>query len=273
MIGGEWVMKIIKISKQYESAFLPFFSEFPGTEESTIRLGALSDKNEVAGILAATGLEFSAHITALYVLPDFRRKGYGKALLDEFVFQAHLKGTEAFQADFLYSDDAAGFFANEGFDLFYTGEQYYLTWGDLRKSRVYKRYLKDGKIKSVVPISSLPPRVWEHLYKEAADTGYDPDYSFVSIKDGKLTSCLFALLDGKDLSITMLAVYSANHTLLLYQLRQLVRRLEEQHPGEDDIRVRMCFEDLDLANDVIRFLGGKGHVRSEGKLVSAIRLD
>ena len=152
-------MKVIKINKKEESAFLPFFSEFPGTEEEgTIKLGALSEKREVAGILAASGLESEAHITALYVLPDFRRQGYGKALLDEFVFQANVKGADAIQADFVYSDDAAEFFAHEGFDLFYTGEQYYLTMGDLRRSRIYKRYLKEGAIKSVVPVSSLPPR-------------------------------------------------------------------------------------------------------------------
>ena len=67
-------------------------------------------------------------------------------------------------------------------------------------------------------------------------------------------------------------VYSKKHTLLLYQLRQLTRKVEELHPGEDDIRIRMCFEDMELAADVIRFLGGKDHVQSEGKIVSAIRL-
>ena len=265
-------MEIIKISKQYESAFLPFFLEFPGAEEAQIKLGALGDNGEVAGMLAASVSDPLAHITALYVPGDFRRKGYGKALLDEFTFQAKVQGAGAVQADFLYSDDAAGFFANEGFDLFYTGEQYYLTMGDLRRSRIYNRYLKEGPVKSVVPVSSLPSRAWEALYKEATDRGYDPDFSAVSIKDGKLSSCLFALLDGKDLSITRFEVYSENYLLLLYQLRQLVRKVEETHPGEEDIRIRMCFEDMDIAKDVIDFLGGQGHVRSEGKLVSAIRL-
>ena len=266
-------MKIIRINKEYESAFRPFFSEFPGTEEEgTIKLGALSDQTEAAGILAASNLERIAHITALYVLPDFRRKGYGEALLHELSSLANAHGADSIQADFLYSDDASEFFANEGFDLFYTGEQYYFTMGDFRRSRLYKKYLKDGEVKSVVPVSSLSHILWRSLYKEAENRGYDPDYSSVSIKDGKLTSCMFALLDGKDLSITWFVVYSTNFLLLLYHLRQLTRRVEETHPGEDDIRIRMCFEDMDLAAKVIRFLGGKGHVRSEGKIVSAIRL-
>ena len=267
-------MKIISISKKEEAAFLPLFSEFPGAEgEDTIKLGALSDELEVAGILAAQILGYGAQITALYVLPEFRRKGYGKALLDKLTALIHVEYIDAVQADFLYSDDAAGFFADEGFDLFYTGEQFCFTMGDLRRSKMYKKYLKGKTVKSVVCVSSLPPRAWERLYKEADSAGYDPDYSSVSIEDGKVTSCVFAFLDGKDLSITKFAVYSANYMLLVYQLRQLARRVEELHPGEDDIRVRMCFEDLDLAEGFIQLLGGRGHVESEGKVVSAIRLN
>ena len=267
-------MKVIKINEEYESAFLPFLSEFPGTPgENTIRIGALTDDLEAAGVLAASITESGAYITAFYVLPDFRRQGVGKALLDEFSALAHEQGSDAIQADFPYRDDAAEFFAAQGFTLFYTGEQYYFTIADFKRSRMYKRYIKEGPVKSVVPVSSLPSYEWKKLYWEPDNKGLDPDYSSVSIKDGKLASCMLALLDGKELSITWLAVYTSNIMLILYHLRYLTRKVEEMHPGEDDIRIRMCFEDTDFAERLIRFLGGKGHVRSEGKIVSAIRLE
>ena len=266
-------MKIFRINPKHEAPFHPLFSEFPGTDEDdVVKFAAINDDLKVCGVMACYISGFEIHVIALYVLPEFRRQGYGKALLNEAEFLAKAQEAEATQADFVYIDEACDFYASCGFDVFYTGEQYYLTLGDLKRSRLYKRYLKDGKVKAVAPVSTLPSRVKELLDKEANDRDYDPDYSSVSIKDGKLTSCLFALVEGNEICITWFAVYSSNYLLLLYQLRQLVRTVEEKNPDNNDIRVRMCFEDSDIVNDVMAFLGGRGHMRLEDRIVSAIKL-
>ena len=266
-------MKIFRINPKHEAPFHPLFLEFPGTDEDdVVKFAAINDDLKVCGVMACYVSGFEIHVIALYVLPEFRRQGYGKALLKEAQFLAKAQEAAATQADFIYSDTACDFYADCGFDIFYTGEQYYLTMGDLKRSRLYKRYLKDGKVKAVAPVSSLPPSVKGLLDKEANDRGYDPDYSSVSIKDGKLTSCLFALVDGNEICITWFAVYSTNYLLLVYQLRQLVHTGEKLNPENDDLRIRMCFEDTDIVSDVMDFLGGRGHMRQEARIVSAIRL-
>ena len=104
-----------------------FKEEIAGIGQSRYYIVAESDGQIIgyAGILfVSAGME--ADILTLAVIPEFRRKGLGRAMLHDLMAWARGKGANAFMLEVrVKNDDAIGLYESEGFSKVGHRNNYY----------------------------------------------------------------------------------------------------------------------------------------------------
>lgn len=266
-------MQLTRITKENEKSFIPFFKEnAPNAFSDLIRIGVTDDGEQVAGAMSAKVANGIIDITSLYVASAFRRKGFGKALVDALEDIVKDLEYDTLGAFFLESQDADSFYKTMGFNLFAYREQYYFTLGELVRSRIYQRYIKDRSIKNVIRISSLQPDEKRGLDAELAYLDYDPEWSTACFDGDKCSSLLLAVRDKESVSIIWLESKSDDVKMLLKHLGALVKKAASEFADSVDVRFRLTFNDERLPGKVEALLGGNGHLHSEGRLINAVKL-
>ena len=265
-------MDITRITKDNERSFLPFCARSAAKgAPDLIRIGAI-EGDMARGALSARIEDGIADITSLYILPGDRRRGYGKALagkLEEFMEGSDV---DAICAAFPESDDLNHFFDSLGYVLFPGMDVFYFTLGELLMSRIWEKHIKGRKTAGLKKVSEISARE-----RNALDTGmgfydYDPEWSTVCLEDRKCTSSLLAVNTADNVSIAWINSDKDDPSILLQHLRALTDKTMEEYPGRRDIRFRMVFDEADLSGKLEQLLGGRGHLKSEGRMINAVKL-
>ena len=186
-------MELTKITHENEKAFL---SMLPGSaakpSENVIRLGILDDRCAAAGALSAKRYDGFIDVMSLYIVPDHRRQGYGRELINRLFEAASSLKLGAVTGEFLEDEASKGFAEAMGCDLFQGKRQYSFSMGNFLRSPLYKRLLK-GKDDHQAPfVSTLSLNDRKILDNHTGHVFYDPSWSTACIEKGMYKSCLLA---------------------------------------------------------------------------------
>ena len=267
-------MILTNIGKENYEAFrhiLPFV-EFPGGENRYLCIGAI-EEGKAAGAAALSIGEYEALLESIYVLPDCRRKGIGRAMLTELL--EGLKQTElpSLSLEFAPSDgmkeflEAMGFFVVPGEALSYTSLSY------LKNSRLVKNcamVLDDRKILPMAALSRTDAMIVNRFLSKAMDpedikqSGADPKLSYVMYDKGLPVSCILVSLlpvpvlpeetEGKTALVSMLYSESGNFQDLLYLLTAAIL---SEAAVEKDVQTVAFYGVEKVRGLVLKLLHGK----------------
>lgn len=264
-------MEITKITKDNERAFLPFCARGAAKgAPDLIRIGAVMD-NRAQGALSARINDGIADITSLYILPEARRQGFGKALtgkLEEFMADSEC---DTICAAYQESTDLDLFFDSLGYVLFPGEEVYYFTLGELMRSEMWKKHISGRSTKGLTQIASLPPGKRKAHDIKTGFRDYDPEWSTVCMDGEEFTSSLLAVNSAECVSIVWMNSDTEDPSVILQHLKSLVDKTVAVYPGRNDIKYRMIFEDEELSGKLETLLGGRGYLHSEGRIINALK--
>lgn len=266
-------MKITRITKDNEKMFLPLLPAKGGkAADDLIRLGVTGDKDKVAGAICARIVEGQADITSLYVLPESRGKGAGKLLLTSLEEILKGQGPDAFSAEFFGDETSKGFYGAMGYSIFDVGWRYSFTLGELLRSPLYIRYIKDKPYKNVSFVSALDTKSLKTLERSIGAAEYDPEWSTAGFADGKYANCMLAMDLDRVISISWLNTAGTEPLVLLEHFKALTEKTLSKYPDDMSVRFIMTFEREEIAVKLGNLLGGSRHMHRDGRLVRAIRL-
>jgi hypothetical protein len=266
-------MKITRITKDNEKMFLPLLPAKGGkAADDLIRLGVTGDKDKVAGAICARIVEGQADITSLYVLPESRGKGAGKLLLTSLEEILKGQGPDALSAEFFGDETSKGFYGAMGYSIFDVGWRYSFTLGELLRSPLYIRYIKDKPYKNVSFVSALDTKSLKTLERSIGAAEYDPEWSTAGFADGKYTNCMMAMKLDRTISISWLNTNGTDPLILLQHFRALAEKTLAEYQGDMGVRYIMTFEKAAVASKLAKLLGGNRHLHKDGRLVRAIKV-
>ncbi len=239
--------------------------------DKTVRLGVLDDEDKVAGALTAVEYGKAMDITSLYIMPQYRRKGYAKALLD--VLYGNIKGLgyEAITGEFFYEEEAAAFCSRCGFDMFKGRPQHFFTLKEFLRSPLYNKLIKDSEIKGISYVKDLSQRKRRVLDKYLGFDDYDTDWSTANVRAGVVKSYMLVKKRARNVNVLQLYSIGDDSMEFLQHIRALTFKSLETF-GEKDATIRMSFERDKIIENFRRLLGGKEHLHLEGQYMRAVRL-
>ncbi len=266
-------MKITKITKDNEMSFISFF---PGSaakaSPKVIRIGVTDDSGSAAGAVSAGIGSPHADLISLYVLPRFRRQGYGSALMDQLLSILKDIGSADLSGEYLDDDELNGFFSAKGFDLFPGYPQFYTTVGDVLRSPLLKRLNKikgTGDIKTVSSLSVMEKKIFDG---SVANKDYDPDFSTALIKNGRYYSCLLANRSEDGINVIWNDSVAKSPDEFRRHTHDFTKKVISEYSDRPDTPIHMTFERQVVIDFIEKTLGGKGHLRSEGRYVNVVKL-
>ncbi|MCR5000443.1 MAG: GNAT family N-acetyltransferase [Lachnospiraceae bacterium] len=266
-------MIITGITKTNESYFLPFFPREVRTGgNDLIRVGVINDQGKSVGALSAFVDRTAANIVSLYILPDHRRQGYGRMLMEWLQDSLKEQGIEAINAEFPADDASEAFSEAMGFDLFDGSPIYCVSLGEVLRSPLYKRQIEGKKVKKAKSISSLSLQEKKILELKIDIDGADPEWSTAVIADGRYSSALLASPGETDVSIIYLDSDSDDPREVMYHIRALVFKTIKRFQGNRDAEFRFVTSNESKANDLAGLLGGRRHIHLTGYFRHAAKL-
>ncbi len=275
-------MHLTGIDNKNEKAF---FSLLPmgalKASDKLIRIGVLTDEKAVAGALSARIYDGFFDILSLFIMPSERRRGYGRALFETIEKTAMDHKKEALTAEFLSDEASVGFAKAMDFELFKGRQQYYFTLGELLRSPLYKRLIRDKDDRHAPFVSTLSEDDKKVLAHRVGDVFYDPAWSTACIKDGEYLSCMLAdheydiSSDGKrhdSVSVIFLNEAEGGPMDVLHHLRSFAKKAVDKFGEDSDVIFRMTFENDKITRNVFELMGRKTHLHYEGRYMRAVKL-
>ncbi|MCR5411065.1 MAG: GNAT family N-acetyltransferase [Lachnospiraceae bacterium] len=266
-------MQITRITRENEAGFRALFPRsFYNASSDTIRLGAISDTGEAAGVIGARFDNDSTDIIHIYVLPKFRGQGAGRALVSAVEEAAGNAGQSSISVEFFDEEAVTGFYSALGYDLFGGRLLYRVSVGEVMRSPLFKRYIKEKPYDRVKKISSLNSREKRIVDSHLSFSDYDPDWSTVVIRGTDYQSILLAEHFDKAVSLIWLNSHSDDPTMLLHHLRSLMASIWAEYPDDRDITIRMTFEREFIVQKICNLLGGSSHMHPDGRCINAVKV-
>ncbi len=265
-------MQITRITKENETYFSPFLPEVSKkTAPDLVCIGAMDDDRNVAGAMAVRVYDSYVDIISLYILPAYRRMGYGRFLVDQVAEIIISRGYESMIAELLQDEPATSFASAMGFELFKGKPQYWFSFKEYLRSPLYKRMVEGRKVKEVCSVTSCSAESKKILEREMGFCDFDPKWSTCHIRGEKLESCLLAKRRGNNIFVLILYSKSDTPTEILQHIRALTFRILEKFPEGNPI-IRMTFERDEIIERFYSLLGGKEHLHQESNYIRAIKL-
>lgn len=274
-------MQITRITEVNEEFFQPFLPDAADYERpELLRLGAVTDDNEVAGALAAV-IDFEViEIMSIYVLPEYRRQGYGRELVNTVISLAEqAEGSySAISASFAEDLTVRAFWAALGFDIFGDMSMYQIRFGEIMRSEKCRKILLKGDTKGVRQISSLDDtekRILDNYLTERSMpvTGYyDPDWSTVVFTEGEISSAMLIKPSMGRINVLWFGMDSKDIKEPLKHMATYIRKIEAD-PSYDGTTPIVFPADNDSLLDVVEtFTGSKSHITMTESYSQAIKL-
>ncbi len=266
-------MQITNITKENEKAFRTLFprSFYIGSSDA-IRLGAVSDEGETAGVIGARFDNDSTDIIHIYVLPKFRKQGIGRALVSAVEEVAENAGQSSVSAEFFDDENIIAFYSALGYDLFAGKLLYRVSVGEVMRSPLFKRFIKDKPHDRARKISSLSSKEKRMVGSRLSFVDFDPDWSTVVIHGKDYQSVLLADHFDRAVSLVWLNSHSDDPTMLLHHLRSLMASIWAEYPDDRDVTIRMTFEREFIVQKICNLLGGSSHMHPDGRCINAVKV-
>lgn len=274
-------MQVTRITNKNEKPFLPLF---PGSalkaSEDLVRLGILDDEGAVAGGLSARIYDRFIDILSLYIVPSFRRQGYGKKLLDTLADTAKAHGYEALTAEFTENTAALDFSGAMGFENFESKDFYFFTLKEFLRSPLYKKLVKGKKDNGISYVSALSLSERKIFERHIGTRHYDPEWSTVCFEDGEYRSALLTehelyTINGEkhnSVAILLLDAKENRPTDILHHIQALARKAINEFGEEADVTFRTTFANETIMRNMFELLGRKTHLHREGCFIHAVKL-
>ena len=229
-------MMLTTIDKNNFDAFadiLPF-DELPPKDGTCICLGAIENE-KTAGAAVMTVSEDEAYLSSIYVIPEFRRQGIGKALMKELAEAAKTFQTGALNTDFFPDEALSAFFSSLGYLVLPADTLCYTSYETLRNSRLVKNcevILEDKKLEPYGDFQGTDARILKTLMKKTVDQNEleqirpDPELSYVMYEGGLPVSYILVTIlpesplpeetEGETALVSMLYSESEQFQDILY---------------------------------------------------------
>ena len=263
------ITKITTVNKKAFESFLPKNDSL--IIQPQIRIGVTDGKGNAVGALCAVTDQFYTEIVSIYVLPDKRRQGYGRAMFNTLTRLIKDSRSETLTAEFLDDGSNSYFFRTMGFEMFESKIQYSFSLKEFLRSPLYKRFIKGKNIKEATLISDLDLIGSKKVSLETGNPSYDPEWSTVYSKNGKYLSFLLASRYDKDICIVWMENLEQNNVNLMYNISGLFHQTVRTFGEDADITYRMTFNDDKLVANMTALIGGKYHLHKDGRLLTAVR--
>lgn len=224
-------MTITRIDKTNEAFFNALlFEAAERTGPNILRLGVI-DGGAACGAAAFELSGTTAQLTSIFVVPDSRRRGAGRALLEAFFSLA--RGTDVSSLSVTYlpepQDSLTGFFDAMGFACFAGSPAYAVSYAEAKRSDRLQTYLAKadttGRILSFAEFSGTQRREFDRILHtfgaalpEIAVGSFSQELSCAFFcRTGEITASLLCAECGERLNIDFLfsRANSAGPTLAL----------------------------------------------------------
>lgn len=266
-------MKITRVTKENELKFNYMFPrEAQGPAPNLIRLGVINDEDKGVGTLSALVDGKEVVITSLFILSDYRRQGYGRALFEWLQDFLKDQGIEILNVEFLSNEPAEAFAEAMGFDLFELRPLYTFLLGEVFRSPLYKKHIDGKKVLRVKPVSELSLQERKIFEQNIIGRGFDPGWSTAVIENGEYSSCLLTTHGKQDVSFVFINSKSGDPREILYHFRALVFKTMEEFPDRRDIEFRLTVVDDRRIKRLAGILGGWRHVHISGYFRHAVKM-
>ena len=266
-------MTITRITKENELRFNYLFpKESQGTEPNLIRIGVINDEGKGVGTLSARVDGNIVTIISVFVLADYRRQGYGRALFEWLQNTLLDQDIDFFETEFFSDTPSEAFAEAMGFDLFETRPLYSFSLGEVFRSPLYKKHIAGKPVKKIKAVSDLSIRERKIFEMQMGKRGYDPDWTTAGITDGQCTSSLLVTRWGSQVSLVMINSTSPDVREVLYHIRAVIFKTMKEYPDRRDIEFRLTILDPKRVKNLAGLLGGQGHVHKAGYFRHAVKM-
>ena len=263
-------MKITIINKENEDAFLSFMSNVIYKDnEDLLLIGALDDDDNVAGALAAQFSPVGADILSLYVLPEYRRQGYGTEMVNTIASLVSGSDQNRIFAHFPVDETAMDFYDSLGFELVEDMAIKYARLGEITASETFQKNVMSAKTDNAKLISELDPAeknaFAEYLKKRGFwESGYyDPEYSSVCISGDKITSVMLSHAGEGVAAILWMDFSKSCQKELFKHMEMLLRRLEADERFDKSSRIYFAVQNEKFVDIVSKLTLDSGIVQKE----------
>jgi len=269
-------MKITRITPANERFFsflIPDTSDITG---KVISLGVMDDDGNVAGALSVS-LEYRmVSVVSLYILPEFRRRGYAKTLLD--TIKTSIEGTDHLAISVYYPEEegATAFYEACGFDIFEDANLYSVMLGEIFRSDKTRKMIASGNISGIVNVSDLGGNDNKKLeryltsYDFPSGDFFDPEWSTVGSPTGQLNSVLLSEPYKQGANILWLNVRSGDPRAYYKHLNVLIKKMEASGLNSNESRLYFMIDNEKTMELATVLIGGRWHMKSEGRVLHAV---
>ena len=266
-------MKITRLTRENEKEFLSFLpGRAKAMDRDIIRIGAVDDKGTPAGALSAEADITHADILSLYVLPSCRGKGCGRTLMDTFTAIIKDTGFLTVSCEYPEEEGLDAFLVSQGFDLFSGKDFYITTLGEILRSPMNKRLGRIKEAKDLKFVSDLQPGEKKVFDNYVLNKDYNADWSTARMKNGKYESCLLTNCSENGINVIWTDSVEKSPDDFRHHIKMLITRALEGFSDKRDLPVRMTFEREEVCAFVAKVLGGREHLRREGRYINAIKI-
>ena len=261
-----------------------FSALMPGKDPSDyeIMIGAIED-DKAAGVALYNTLDDALMLDYIYVSEQFRRRGIGTALLEDFIAEIVEAGPVAVHINYPeIAQDLHGFTLARGFKIFRDGKAFRTPVKALLSAPKLEKLLKNPKKNKVKALSELSRFEKSVLVRSLDaqdmeegiinDSSLSKELSLVTIDslNSVPSACILCRQESNQIVILYLVNFLKDPFQLVDLIRELKKRIEELSLTDCDLVFVTMDEDAKKLPETL--LGGDELLISSGDVISAIRM-
>ena len=277
-------MHIIPVNKDNSRMFQGLlFEPLSRGDGKRLRIG-LVDEDQPLGTAVLDETEETVRLESVFIAPENRRQGYGRAFIYDLLEECGKKGSLFLTVEFPYSrEDLRQFFLSCGFLL--TGDSVIYSFRPIRTVENKKAAgllinNKKGRAKNFYVLSSDERDVFK---KYISGMGYSEDIIYKASFNKELSSCVFdkkgeiqAFLlvtsYGDDMVVELAASTGESRTALLLTFRHMLEcfiRMGDEGKLNENMRVIFQAARENIVDTALKLF--EGYLESDDFLVSGVR--
>ena len=271
-------MEISRITEKNEEYFEHVLNGTAAKASANmLRIGVVDDEGRAVGALSAYADAEFIDITSIYVLEEYRKKGFGKALIDTLTELAGDDYTSIMV--FVYEDeDTERFLEEAGFEFFDSTELHFIRLGEVLRSEKCRRLLLNNDTDELMNISGLDStqkKVFTNFLKEnnmPERGGYDPYWSTIRFEGNEVADLM--LVEPVEYGVNMIWQHLDKKDVkkITLHMTELIRKMEEEAEFSPLARLNFASDNTRFLEVLAQLTGSTAHINPAGKYKRGIKL-